>query len=209
MWLTALDFPQQFNENRHTLVGETHEDRQVIDQVLEPLIQTENYDNLYLEALLRGNYTEEGEKLIPDEKVWNYNPEKYHELVDIAEDHGMEIHGLDNHGDSRKDYEHEISDWANYILETGKQENNLILVGNGHVTQWPEREEPRHLPVYLPNEDEITTVTEPSIPHEQQNGVYTAEKLDENAGDYIYLNEKINTEDQRKAITALNSFTFG
>ena len=124
------------NLRRHTFFGEEHQDESMIG-FLTKLLASQRFNALYLEALLRGNYAVEGDKLKAG-GPYCWNPEKYDELVSIAIANNVEVHGIDSK--RRATESQETGFWANYILETGSANQNLILIGANHVNYWTKKD---------------------------------------------------------------------
>ncbi len=119
---------------RYTFIGENHLD-DTIEELIFPLIDSEKFSSLYLEALPRGNYNEEGGIIKEERRVYRWNIEKYERIIERALEMKLEVYGIDSHHERMNDYD-ETSKWAEYIIGTDKGGPNLTLVGSAHVNYW-------------------------------------------------------------------------
>jgi len=117
----------------YVIVGEDHRDESIGEELIEPLLDEGNFSQLYLEALKRGNYQEQGERLKQEDKVfpYHYNSIKYDDIIDRALNAEVEIHGLTSSLDGNRS----IQPWIDYMEET-EDDSSLILVGKDHVDRW-------------------------------------------------------------------------
>jgi len=122
---------------KYIIIGENHNDP-FITQVVLCAIKTARLRgskvNLYIEALLRGDYEEKGVMLYGG--VYRSNPKKYDALISEALAAGVKVHGLDDeHSDNLS---RERVDLGAQYLISNKEELNIILVGQGHSNYWQE-----------------------------------------------------------------------
>ncbi|MDY6789255.1 MAG: hypothetical protein SVV03_04810 [Candidatus Nanohaloarchaea archaeon] len=145
MTYSRLEFNDiEYQGEKYIVIGEMHEDEMIGKEVIYNVVKEFEIDNFYAEVLYRDS-KRDWEDLKPESEVYGYyhNPEKFDCIFNLAEEQGMQIHGLESRRENRKgDGRHRgkreyVRDWAKYILETSK-ETNLILSGFGHITGWDE-----------------------------------------------------------------------
>lgn len=121
-------------EGTYTVVGERHDEFSYASDIIIPLLETGEFDKIFIEALLRGeiDYSKKNEENLGLENDFDYNPDKYQRIISAAERNGTEVHGLDAKGERKESTYLMVEDWVDYIRQN-KGENNLALVGSLHV----------------------------------------------------------------------------
>jgi len=80
------------------IVGENHLDKS-ISKILCELIDSHNFNAIYLEALRRGCYQVEGDALKEGKfSVYAHDPEKYDHIIDYSVRNGLRVYGFDLSG---------------------------------------------------------------------------------------------------------------
>jgi hypothetical protein len=130
----------------YVFLGEKHTDSTLHSRVLMPLIESGTFSSIYLEALKRGDYRQEGEAL-RNRSVFKWNPEKYDRIIEASLKHGLNVHGIDAH-DEREDGR--VRNWAQYIIGDKRDGSSLVLTGRGHVNFWREHQRNRDPSDILP-----------------------------------------------------------
>ncbi|MBU2638772.1 MAG: hypothetical protein KJ955_07400 [Nanoarchaeota archaeon] len=115
---------------RFTIIGENHREI-LVGALVARLIETGNYSTLFLEALERGSYVEQGNSLKCPGGVYGWDPMKYDAIVRHAIERGVEVHGID-HPRHFAGSTADIALWANYILKAGKGKA-IVLIGTAHA----------------------------------------------------------------------------
>ena len=134
------------DEALYVFLGEKHTDSTLHSRVLMPLIESGAFSSIYLEALKRGDYRQEGDAL-RNRSVFKWNPEKYDRIIEASLRHGLNVHGIDAHDEREDD---RVRNWAQYIIGDKRDDSSLILTGRGHVNFWREHQRNRKPSDILP-----------------------------------------------------------
>lgn len=129
---------------KYTVFGDVHTWTGTRDLLLS-MMEQGCFSSLYLEALKRGDYRQEGDKLKDRRHAYGMNPEKYDELIDRSLRCGIDVHGINvtnrrANGRPTREETDCVTSWAEYIVQTANG-RNLIVVGTYHIDRWNEQPE--------------------------------------------------------------------
>lgn len=174
-------------KGKFTIVGENHSESEFATDIIIPLLETEEYDRIFIEALLRGHIEDTKESKEEPGKVhdFDYNVEKYRRIIESAEENNTEVYGLDAHGSRKSSSYLMVKEWANYIEENAG-EKNLALIGSIHVfngfhyigSEYPEMSR-MSIQSFLPEESYSVALARPGkeLDRELTEGFYRIENL--------------------------------
>lgn len=123
---------------KFVVVGEWHAGLDVVP-IIEPLMGSGQFKGIFLEAFDQG-----GELKHTGRSVYNWNPDKYEEIVSMAKANNIEVHGIDvkpakpfskiGKAETEQYYNARVEAWADHISSVSEAASHyLILVGSFHV----------------------------------------------------------------------------